>query len=213
MKHKFELLFLVPLIFYFTSCNNKIEKNVTGKSELALQEVPENVIFQQVLVNHSRGDNCLVQFELKDSLKLKHIKNQFYKSTTGHLYQKTVAQREVNGHLADVIYFNGYFSQEIDPLSFEELDGWYAKDLNNVYYYRPTSGGMLIVKLEKADVKSFKILDGHYKYASDKNNFYNETEIIEGFKPNQTILTLDKKKRVRKMLCGNKKYKFEVVNE
>ncbi|MEI9956710.1 MAG: DKNYY domain-containing protein [Ferruginibacter sp.] len=58
--------------------------------------------------------------------------------------------------LVDVTYFNGYFSQEVDPLTFEPLDGWYAKDKNYVYYYRPVSGGMQISKIDTADSKTFK---------------------------------------------------------
>ena len=191
-----------------TNCNNKMEKN-----ELVKKEKQKSISNGVSLQKHSENDNCSAEFQLNDSLKLNHIEKQFYKSRTGHLYEKTTAQREVDGHLTDVIYYNGVFSQEVDPLSFEELNGWYAKDKSNVYYYRPTSGGMQILKLEKADVKTFKILDGHYKYASDKNYFYDKTEIIEGYKPSQTIFTFDNKRRVIEINYGNKKYKFEIVNK
>lgn len=192
MKQNFKIVFFILTIFLFTNCNTKMEKSELEK--------------------HFENDNCSTEFALNDSLKLNHIINQFYKSETGHLYEKTTAQREVDGHLTDVIYFNGSFSQEVDPLSFEQLNGWYAKDKNNIYYYRPTSGGMQIIKLKKADVKTFKILDGHYKYASDKNYFYDQTEIIEGYKPSQTIFTFDGKKRIIEMNYENKSYKFENLN-
>lgn len=219
MKHRFKILFVVLTVSIFTNCNKKTASNKTENIGNKEMEKPKFIPNEKLLTKHSVNSEietenctCSAQFDLKDSLKLRHIKNQFYKSQTGHLYEKTITQREINGHLADVGYFNGYFSQEVDPLSFEELDGWYAKDKSNVYYYRPTSGGMQISKLEKADAKTFKILKGHYKYASDKNYFYDEIKIIEGYKPSKTIFTFDNKKRATEMNCGNKKYKFEIVN-
>lgn len=64
-------------------------------------------------------------------------------------------------------------------MSFIELDGWFAKNKNNVYYYRPISGGMLIVKLENADAKTFRIFKGIYTLGIDKNHLYNETDIVK----------------------------------
>lgn len=162
--------------------------------------------------NSSRLCKCPAQFDLKDSIKLTHIKNQFYRSNTGHLYEKTISTREVKNKLTDIIYFNGYFSQDVDPLTFTPLDGWYAKDKNYVYLYRPTSGGIRLSKIDNADSKTFKLLAGHYKYAKDKKFFYEEGEVIAGFVPSQTILKLDRKKRVFEMHCGAKKYKFEVID-
>ncbi|MDI3321195.1 hypothetical protein QJ048_15480 [Pinibacter sp. MAH-24] len=52
---------------------------------------------------------CPAQFELSDSLLLTHIKDEFYKSQTGHLYENTIGLREVKDHLTEVEYFNGYF--------------------------------------------------------------------------------------------------------
>lgn len=206
---KLKILFSILTVSFLTSCDYKVSTSKTENKEL---EKPQFVATEKFLTKHSESCNCTAQFEIQDSLKLKHIKNQFYKSKTGHLYEKTFAQREVNGHLADYVYFNGYFSQEVDPLTFVELDGWYAKDKSNVYYYSPTSGGMQISKLEKADTKTFKILKGHYRYASDKNYFYDETEIIKGYKPSNTTFIFDKKNRITEMNSGNKKYKFEIVN-
>lgn len=98
-----------------------------------------------------RRIDTLIQLELADSSKLIHIKGLFYKNQTGHLYHRTFANREINDSLVFVEYFNGQLPQDIDPLSFAVFDGWFAKDKNSVYYYRPTSGGMLISKMEKAD--------------------------------------------------------------
>ncbi len=169
------------------------------------------VIEKEPLSNHS-DCSCPAQFDLKDSLQLTHVKDQFYRSTTGHLYERTIGLKEINGHLTDNEYFNGYFSQEVDPLSFEQLDGWYAKDKSSVYYYRPVSGGMQISKIDTADTKTFNLLGGHYKYAMDKNFFYDELQIIDGFIPNKTKLKRDNKGRVIEMAYKNKTYKFELVN-
>lgn len=161
---------------------------------------------------HAEFDNCPAQYELKDSIKLTHIKNEFYKNNTGHLYEKTVGLREVKNKLVDVTYFNGVLLQEVDPFTFKKLDGWYAKDKNNAYSYRPVSGGMQISKIKNADPKTFKIVNGHYQYAMDKNHFYDGLQVIEGFEPNKTKLKLDKKQRAISMKSNSKVYTFELEN-
>jgi len=183
--------------------NENVEIPKTKKSNFALNE--------KISTKHSDSCGCSAQFDLKDSLKLVHIKNQFYKSKTGHLYEKTKAQKETgnSNDVKFVEYFNGYFSQEVDPLTFEELTGWFAKDKNYVYYYRPTFGGMQISKIDNADSKTFKILKGHYKYAMDKKHFFDETEIIENFEPNKTKLYYDKYGKATKMMTNKKEYIFE----
>ncbi|MBB6372475.1 DKNYY domain-containing protein [Chryseobacterium shigense] len=211
MKLVSKLLFFSATSFFLKSCNQTNEKNTlhnksikTGKSQFAANDI--------FLAKHSDSCNCSAEFESKDSIKLVHIKNQFYKSKTGHLYEKTEAQREINGHLKEIEYFNGSFSQDVDPLTFEPLDGWYAKDKNYIYYYRPVSGGMQISKLDKADNKTFKILPGQYKYGADKNYFYDGTEIIDDFVPNKTNFKLNSKGQIFEMECNQRKYKFELVN-
>lgn len=210
--NRVEIFVTVLLLVVLTDCKspNNIKKETTTNL---------NIINQKPISNHciyssdtSKNCKCPAQFELKDSLQLTHIKGQFYKSNTGHLYERTVGVKERNGHLTDHEYFNGYFSQEVDPLSFKPLDGWYAKDKNYVYYYRPVSGGMQISKIDTADNKTFKLLAGHYKYAMDKNFFYDEPQIIDGFIPSKTNLKLDSKGRVIEMTCKKEIYKFELVN-
>lgn len=71
---------------------------------------------------------------------------------------------------------------------------------------------MQIIKIVSADTKTFQLLAGHYKYAQDKNFFYEDADIIEGFIPGKTILKFDNKKRVIQMTCNKKKYKLETVN-
>jgi hypothetical protein len=210
MKPTIRLFFCV-IVFVLTSCNQTNEKNKSKNIVHEKVEEPKFVPNEKFLTKHSDSCGCSAQFELKDSLKLIHVKDQFYKSATGHLYERTVGLQEINGHLTDHEYFNGHFSQEVDPLTFEPLDGWYAKDKNYVYYYRPVSGGMQISKMDEADTKTFKLLAGHYKYAMDKKFYYDEPQIIKGFLPSKTKQKIDIKGRVIEMTCNNKTYKFEIV--
>ena len=118
----------------------------------------ENQQIHQKELIQSETTAALIQRDLADSSKLTNVGGQFYRSSDGHLYERTSAQNDANGSESFYEYFDGQIPQDIDPLTFKELDGWYAKDKHFAYYYRPTSGGMLIVKLAKADVKSFRIL-------------------------------------------------------
>jgi hypothetical protein len=162
----------------------------------------------------TKNCHCPAQFNINDSSLLTHIKDQFYKSKTGHLYEKIWSQQQLKGQdtLSWVLYFNGYFSQEVDPKTFEELNGWYAKDKNYVYYYRPVSGGIQISKIDEADTKTFKMLSGHYKYGKDKNNYYDESGIIKGFHISKTSEYKDNKNRIKQIQSGNKIFKFELEN-
>ncbi len=207
------LFFFGLICFVLTACNEQTQNNQQTLSTVDTTQLSTNVKHCVYSDDTFQLCKCPAEYTLKDSFKLTHIKNQFYRSNTGHLYEKTIATKEVQGQdtLVDVTYFNGYFSQEVDPLTFELLDGWYAKDKNHVYYYRPVSGGMQISKIDTADSKTFKLLAGHYKYAIDKNFFYDEPQIIKGFIPNKTKLKLDNKGRVVEMTSNNKTYKFEIV--
>jgi hypothetical protein len=195
----------------------------SGKKQHKQQQSPTDTaaITQAQISYHSaysddssKNCKCPIQFGLKDSSKLMHVKDQFYKSATGHLYEKTWSNRQLQGQdtLSSVLYFNGYISQEVDPLTFGPLAGWYAKDKSYVYYYRPASGGMQLSKIDKADTKTFRLLEGHYKYGMDKNFFYDESQIIAGFITGKTNLKSDNKGRVIEMTCNNKTYGFELVN-
>lgn len=210
-RHK-TIFYFGLICFVLTACyeqtQNKEQKSVVTDTA-QITTIIKHCVYSD---DTSKLCKCTIEFELKDSLELTHIKDQFYKSKTGHLYERTIEMKEVNGHLTDNEYFTGYFSQEVDPLSFKPLDGWYAKDKNYVYYYRPVSGGMQISKIDTADTETFNLLAGHYKYAMDKNFFYDEPTIIEGFIPNKTKLKLDNKGRVFEMTDGNKIFRFELVN-
>lgn len=214
MKQISNQVFYIFIPFLIYSCNETSEKNKANTIIETYHEKAKINPNEKFLAKHSDSCGCKSEYEFKDSLYLKHIKTQFYKSKTGHIYEKTIAIKEVLGQdtLVDVIYFNGTVSQDVDPITFEPLEGWYAKDKNNVYYYRPVSGGMILLKIEKADTKTFQILKGHYRYGQDKNNFYDETEIIKNFLPNKTTLKRDNKDRVSEMTCMKKRFKFEIVN-
>ncbi len=209
MKKLFFIFLLI--ICYVLLANFNLKSNRTkNKSQLIEKNKSTDTIIHCVFSeDETKNCNCSAEIDLRDSLQLTHIKNQFYKSKTGHLYERTIGQRDLNGHLVDHEYFNGKISQEVDPFSFKPLEGWYAKDKNYVYYYRPVSGGMQILKLEKADVKTFKILDGHYKYGVDKNYFYEDATILKKFKPSITTFEKDEKGKTITLISNNQKYKFE----
>ena len=126
-----------------------------------------------------------LQLALTDSAQLTHVKGLFFTGSEGHLYEKTTALREIemNGPLVNVEYFNGKIPQDIDPMTFHALDGWYAKDGHAAYYYRPTSGGMLILKLNGADSKSFEVLNGSYRFATDRTHVFGDGQLLEGLNP------------------------------
>jgi DKNYY family len=208
---KFILLVSILIQFSLQSCSGQKIKNKKELESSKKETVKKKLSFHNVFSDDAtKNCTCALEFELKDSSKLTHLKELFYMSETGHLYEITIAQKEIKGQkgFVDVTYFNGNFSQEVDPYTFQSLDGWYAKDKNNVYFYRPVSGGMMILKIYNADCKSFKILEGHYKYAVDKNYFYEKISVIKGFNPKNTKILKDKNKKIVGILSGRKKFEF-----
>lgn len=188
------------LLFFFVAC-------FENKSKTEYSKPVTETISQQ---DNRKFEKYPAQYELQDSIHLTYIKNEFYRNQFGFLYEKTTAQRDINGQLKDVEYFNGVISQEIDPDSFQQIgNSWFAKDYKNVYYSRPTSGGREITKVEHADVNTFKIIDGNYKYAVDKGNFFNATEKIEGFIPLKTEQIKNKEGKVIELKMKNKKLDLE----
>ena len=195
---KTNFISLLGLLFCLTNCNELPQDN-THKSE---QQKDNNPKTKEITKND------LAELEHKDSSMLTHIKGQFYKSKPGQLFERTFADREINGTdtLVSVEYFNGKLPQDIDPLTFVQLDGWFAKDKNFAYYYRPTSGGMLCVKLDSAESKSFKILTGQYLYAVDSKHVFKETEVLENINPLKMKITKDKDGKILKLQSGQTTY-------
>ncbi len=196
MNKTFLILLFIKTIFFYS----QITKN---SSEINKTKIEKHYSQCQ---NDGEKCKCDVEYELKDSLKLTHIKNQFYKNKSGHLYEKTDVTKDGKNYFT---YFTGCISQEIDPISFIELDGWFAKDKNNVYYFRPTSGGMQISKLEKADSKTFKIFHGIYNLGIDKSNLFNETNIVKDVNVKKIKYFKNENERIIKIISGKTEYKFE----
>lgn len=180
-------------IFWLISCAGPQEQN-------KIKSAPEEQI-----------DSYLMQLELKDSSRLTHIKGLYYKSQSGQLFERTIADREVKGvdKLVSVEYFNGKIPQEIDPFTFEQLDGFFAKDKTHVYFYRPTSGGMLCAIIEEAEAESFKMLDGQYLYAVDSNHVFKETEVLENIDPQRMTIKKDEKGNILSITSGKTIYMAE----
>ncbi len=197
---KFRNIFKLYLLFFFAACSENKSKTEYSKS------VTDTISKQ----SNRKSEKYPAQYELKDSVQLAHIKDTFYRNEFGFLYEKTTAQRELNGSLKDVEYFNGIISQEIDPDAFQQIeDSWFAKDHKNVYYSRITSGGRQISKIENADVRTFKILDGNYRYAVDKSHFFYETEKIKDLIPSKTEQIKDEMGKVVSLKVKNKKLNLE----
>ena len=154
---------------------------------------------------NGRKCNCEIEYVLKDSIYLIFIKNKFYKNKYGHLYDKTEATKDGLNYKT---YFNGCIPQEIDPITFVELEGSFAKDKNYVYYVRPTSGGMQMIKIEKADPKTFKIFKGVYKLGVDENYFFDETDIVEGINVKKIKFHINETERTVKIISGKIKKKI-----
>lgn len=144
---------------------------------------------------------CDIEIQLSDSLQLKHIKGDFYENESGHLYHKTIS---VTPH-REITYFDGTVSQDLDPYTFKH-EGFYAKDKNSVFTYRPRSGGIQIFKIDEADLETFEEMDGCF-CAKDKNHFYNESEIIEGFVPGKAKIITDKEGKL-KLTQGSSEFTF-----
>ncbi|WP_345057403.1 DKNYY domain-containing protein [Hymenobacter glaciei] len=62
-----------------------------------------------------------------------------------------------------------------------------------VYLLLQTSEwGMLIAKLDKADVKSFKLLEGNYLFAVDKHHVFKDGAILENIDSKNLKVERDK---------------------
>lgn len=114
-------LLTIPVLI--TSCSSKVEEQPTQHPDSA----------------QPKTAGISLQLDLADSTRLKHIRDSFYLSQDGHLYERTLAQNDPIRSEIFHEYFNGQILQDIDALTFEKLDGWYAKDSRSAYYYRPTS--------------------------------------------------------------------------
>jgi len=151
----------------------------------------------------------VAQLALKDSSSLVHIRGSFYKSSTGQLFERTMATTSSDDSLILLEYFNGKLPQELDPMTFEKMNGWYARDKNVVYYYRPTSGGMLITPVLGADAPSFTVLSGHYLYAVDNSHVFTGTQILQGLQPGKLNITRDSSGMIRKLMSDTTSYVVE----
>jgi DKNYY family len=187
---------------------------VTGIIQACTSAPQAKTVKQNAATNlKQHSTDTLDQYDLADSNMLVHIKDQFYQSKGGRLYERTFAQRVGEGvdTLMWVEYFSGQIPQDLDPLSFEALDGWFAKDKNFAYYYRPVSGGMLISKLTDADAKSFQVLKGDYRYAIDKTNVYEETQVLKGLSPAALQVLRNSKGNIINLVSGSASHAVEPV--
>ncbi len=139
-----------------------------------------------------------------DSSRMVKLKSPFYRDAQGHLYLKTIAQREVKNidTLVDVICFNGDIPQFIDVPTFTALDGWYAKDINHIYFFRPYSDGEHLTLVKDADSKSFHIPKGEYLNGEDAQHVFCNGELLKGFIAGKTTYSKDNQGLTVKLRCG-----------
>lgn len=143
---------------------------------------------------------CPAQYELADSAELTHIYGLFYRNAGGHLYQRSVAFREGADMWKE--YFNGVIAQQVDPLTFRSIRGWYARDAHAVYYYRPVSGGMMLSYMPEADTKTFRVLDGHGRLAMDATYVYEDSQVIPDLPIMGLTVHRDKQGKIIKLTSG-----------
>jgi hypothetical protein len=182
---------LCAIVFVFTSCNQAAKPR-------SLNDAAPKI-----------GDTQQLQLPLSDTPLLHHEAGLFYRSKNGHLFMHTLGQREDSmGHLQDFEYLNGMLPQGIDAETFKELDGWYAKDKNHVYFFRPISGGTEIQTIHDADYSTFKVLEGHYLFAVDKNHLYSllRNNWIDSLNPSRTKVIRDSAGQIIAFVEGAKIY-------
>ena len=163
-------------------------------------------IYSQNIENGRNNDNP-IHYPSKDSSKLIHVYKQFYKNENGHLYQLTsycIGEHDTLPWKNS--YFTQYLPQDLDPFSFREIGLLFAKDNKFIYVCKPTTDGIIIYKIEDADVKSFKVIKGSLN-AKDRKYVYGFFgEIIEGLDPHHLKIVRDKSGDVIKMISGKTVY-------
>lgn len=175
---------------------------------LAVNSCKAQVVLDTPGPKHKRAlwppDDSLYYVAAEDSAKLTHVKNQFYRDKKGRLFDKMDAPLQADNIDAGLVTFFRLTDQDIDPLTFETIDGsWYARDKRFVYEYRPNDSGMICIKMENADVRHFKLLsDNSGQYGADRKHVFEETDIIKHLNPLNMRVITDKEGHLLKIISG-----------
>lgn len=192
MKSHIVNVYAILLVLLCNCCNAQPNKNVADTSNKGIESNP-----------WPPGDRRYIA--LKDSAKLVHIENQFYRNKAGTLFEKMGAPKNPIDPDADgMVFFFRITNQQIDPLTFDVIDGsWFARDKNFVYNYRANDSGMFCITMPEADVKYFKLLPGNTgMYGADRKHVFEEAEIIQHLNPLNMRVITNKEGYLLKIISG-----------
>lgn len=168
---------IAALVFLMASC----DRDATDKPG----PVPE----PQVLAEIYAREPC-------DSASYRHIKYDFFRSSTGQLCERKLmlaSDRDSSCKCEFIVYYDTAFriyrhdslyevplGLIIDLDSYEVLGSSnYSKDNNRVYYFHANSDGGIRTIIEGADPKTFRNLC-EYRWGIDKSFVYYKDEKLEG---------------------------------
>jgi len=183
------------LLFTVNACHNVKVVNINLPSPDTSHKIADRKLW-------SADDSNYVA--LKDSAKLVHIKNQFYRNKNGVLFDKMDAPKNPIDIDAGVVTFFERTDQNIDPITFEIIDdSWYARDKNHIYYYKPSDSGMSCETMEKANVKYFKLLGNSGDIGADNRHVFNNGNLMEHLDPLKMRIITDKDGTLKKIISGS----------
>jgi len=185
-------IYAILLLLTFNNCNSQTNKTASDTSNKNIEPNPWP------------PSDSLRYVALKDSAKLVHIKNQFYRNKVDTLFEKMYAPKNPIDLDAGAIGFFRITNQQVDPLTFEVIDdSWFARDKNFVYNYRGNDSGMFCITIPEADVKYFKLLPCNSGiYGADRKHVFKEAEIIEHLDPLNMRVITDKEGDLLKIISG-----------
>lgn len=146
---------------------------------------------------------------LKDSTKLVHVKNQFYRDKNGRLFDKMYAPKDPIDINAGAIEFFRVTNQDIDPYTFKVIDdSWFAHDKKHVYNYRGNDSGIFCITMKDANVKYFKLMPGDDGglYGMDNKHVFEESEVIAHIDPVHMQVVTNKEGHMVKIISGRYVY-------
>ena len=140
------------------------------------------------------GKDEVYEKEPADSARYKHLKFDFYLSSTGQLCErKLVFARNTNCNCEFEVYYDSTFEiftgdtiiqkplgTIVDIGSFVWIDSSdYSKDKGKVFYFQDNSDGGIREIVDKADPLTFKRLC-EYRWGIDRSYVFYDGEIVQG---------------------------------
>ena len=198
MKLHIVYICATTLLLMLNCCNAQTNKTVADTTHKNVERNPWS------------PSDSLDYVALRDSAKLVHVKNQFYRNKAGKLFEKMYAPKNPIDLDEGIITFFRITNQDVDPLTFEVINGnsWFARDKNFVYNYRGNDSGVFCITMRQANVKYFKLLsDNSGVYGADRKYVFEEDEIIKHLDPLNMRIITDKQGHLLKIISG--RYVFD----